>query len=571
MATASDTLAPRGADLANPLYYLENMETVVGWVLAHHGDLLTLAERRRLDAFRVLPEPARALLTRLVMRTGELFRADKLAYPELPVADALACLADGGWLRTDPELALADLFRLYTLAELRQAFAPLLASLGLPRSLPKRELQARLSPEMSVPNPLKRWPGALPGPVVQLTDMALFERVRLMFFGNLRQGWADFVLVELGHQQYERVPFTPASRAFQCRDHVDRYLVLHQCREQLDAGVEPGAVWPQVPEASGNPWLDRRRDRLLLELGRLADRGGDRDLALRAYAASGHPEAHLKRLRLLERDGRIEDAWRLLATLPESDAGDDPSGQGEAEAEGLARLRRRLARKLNLPAPPPAPRPTIREWTLTLPGPTGPVEAAVARHLHRDDAPVAYVENCLIPGLFGLLCWPAVFEPLPGAFFHPFHAAPADLAWPDFVARRQAGFATCLARLRTDDYRTDILDTWDAKYGLANPFVAWSELSRPLLERALACIPAGHLEAMFRRLLQDVRGHRSGFPDLIRFRPAARSGSRYELIEVKGPGDRLQDHQRRWLVYFAHQGIPASVCYLRWHAPESAP
>lgn len=93
----------------------------------------------------VLPEPARALLTRLVMRTGELFRADKLAYPELPVADALACLADGGWLRTDPELALADLFRLYTLAELRQAFAPLLASLGLPRSLPKRELQARLS------------------------------------------------------------------------------------------------------------------------------------------------------------------------------------------------------------------------------------------------------------------------------------------------------------------------------------------------------------------------------------------------------------------------------------------
>ena len=30
MATASDTLAPRGADLANPLYYLENMETVVG-------------------------------------------------------------------------------------------------------------------------------------------------------------------------------------------------------------------------------------------------------------------------------------------------------------------------------------------------------------------------------------------------------------------------------------------------------------------------------------------------------------------------------------------------------------
>ena len=29
-------------------------------------------------------------------------------------------------------------------------------------------------------------------------------------------------------------------------------------------------------------------------------------------------------------------------------------------------------------------------------------------------APVHYVENTLINGLFGLLCWPAIFAPLPG-------------------------------------------------------------------------------------------------------------------------------------------------------------
>jgi len=33
---------------------------------------------------------------------------------------------------------------------------------------------------------------------------------------------------------------------------------------------------------------------------------------------------------------------------------------------------------------------------------------------------------------------------------------------------------------------------------------------------------------------------------------------------VKGPGDRLQDHQIRWLQFFAGEGIPASVCYVRW-------
>ncbi|PJI51655.1 nuclease, partial [Methylobacterium radiotolerans] len=58
-----------------------------------------------------------------------------------------------------------------------------------------------------------------------------------------------------------------------------------------------------------------------------------------------------------------------------------------------------------------------------------------------------YVENALINSLFGLLCWPAVFAPLPGAFFHPFQRGPADLEAPDFHARRQAQFEACLPSL----------------------------------------------------------------------------------------------------------------------------
>ena len=42
------------------------------------------------------------------------------------------------------------------------------------------------------------------------------------------------------------------------------------------------------------------------------------------------------------------------------------------------------------------------------------------------------------------------------------------------------------------------------------------------------------------------------------------------MIEVKGPGDRLQDHQVRWLQFFASNGIAASVCYLRWETDEAA-
>lgn len=176
-----------------------------------------------------------------------------------------------------------------------------------------------------------------------------------------------------------------------------------------------------------------------------------------------------------------------------------------------------------------------------------------------------YVENALINSLFGLLCWPAVFMALPGAFFHPFQSGPADLGAPDFTLRRAAAFDACLARLDDGSYRALILERFASKQGVQSPFVFWGALSEPLLRLALDCIPAAHLKLFFRRLLCDVRANRTGFPDLVRFWPAER---RYELVEVKGPGDKLQDNQIRWLQYCTEQGIPVRVCHVRWREAQ---
>ncbi len=115
--------------------------------------------------------------------------------------------------------------------------------------------------------------------------------------------------------------------------------------------------------------------------------------------------------------------------------------------------------------------------------------------------------------------------------------------------------------LDSGDYHDCIRRTFAAKFGLQSPFVAWGLLDEALLEQALACLPAAHLKAFFRRILADVPANRSGLPDLIQFDLAERS---YRLIEVKGPGDRLQDNQKRWLAYAAQHGIPVTVCYVQW-------
>ncbi|MGV8597625.1 VRR-NUC domain-containing protein, partial [Pseudomonas aeruginosa] len=48
-------------------------------------------------------------------------------------------------------------------------------------------------------------------------------------------------------------------------------------------------------------------------------------------------------------------------------------------------------------------------------------------------------------------------------------------------------------------------------------------------------------------------------------RPAQR---RYRMVEVKGPGDRLQDNQLRWLQFCCEREMPVAVCYVRWHVDD---
>jgi hypothetical protein len=82
-----------------------------------------------------------------------------------------------------------------------------------------------------------------------------------------------------------------------------------------------------------------------------------------------------------------------------------------------------------------------------------------------------------------------------------------------------------------------------------------------LLEVALLCVPPSHLRLLFQRILEDVRENCTGLPDLIQFWPDEK---RYQLVEVKAPGDRLQDHQQRWVRFCAAHEIPVCVAHVCW-------
>ncbi|MFM0157655.1 VRR-NUC domain-containing protein [Paraburkholderia sediminicola] len=575
---------------ADAPYYLLNFERALAWLAERYDDLLDAHEHGFLRDFAALPQPSRALLVRMLMRKGTLFRASRLSYDEIgcPFV-AVAPLAALGWVDAEPALTLDDLFALTTRPELLLIFADAVALIPGAKGLRKPDLLETLRPfyererereregegegdeQGPFAHPLSTWHSQTTDRVFHVAIAPLCKRLRLMFFGNLQQDWSEFVLADLGVFQYEKVAYAPSSRAFQQRVDVDVYLALHACRDALD-GLPTGDTEAEAEAIDAlvaviaaieisNPWLETRRAKLLFRIGQHGERQQNWPAALAVYERCAWPGARHRRLRVLERSERFDEAFALAsqaAATPES----------EEEAQRVARMLPRLQRKRGEPvARVPAARPVARS-TLVLPRPEAPhsVEYVARDHLTCDSAPVHYVENALINSLFGLLCWEPVFAALPGAFFHPFQRGPADLHAPDFHARRAEQFAACLAQLDSGAYHETILRHLQSKDGLQSPFVFWGVLTPELIVLALDCLPAAHLKLWFERLLRDIRGNRSGLPDLIRFWPAER---RYELIEVKGPGDRLQDNQIRWLAYCAQHGMPVRVLDVRW-ADEDA-
>jgi len=541
-----------------PFYYLENFCTALAWLRQRYGDLLSDTEQAFIARFHELPRESAALLVRMIGRKGDLFRTSRLGYAEIGCpCHAAAALIELGWVDCKPILTLAELGRLLRKSELLRAFN----ILGAGRFVRKSDLLTYIEADSTPPRTLEGWWPDAPDLIYRLGVNPLCERLRLLFFGNFHQDWSQFVLADLGIFKYEKVPCDPATRAFHTRQHIDTFHALFLCRQQLEESDDIEALLGMLPPSvSDNEWLEDRRRKLQFRLAQCCERQAATASAvvraLHIYRECGYAGARLRVVRLLERLGRIAEGLQLAAEIRAQPA-------DELEAQQVDRMWPRLQRKAGLIPQRSHPANGWFTFKLVLPLAERPacLEQATGEALSQPDAPVHFVENGLLNSLFGLLCWDAIFAPIAGAFFHEFQAAPADLHAPAFYSRRAAQFARCFGQLDSDAYRHTICRNFEQKAGIQSPFVYWNVLSEALLRSALDCLPREHLKVCFGRILADIRTNTSGLPDLVQFWPAER---RYRLIEVKGPGDRLQDNQIRWLSFCVTHAIPVSVCQVSW-------
>src|SRR5271166_1023209 len=292
--------------LPDPFYYLSNFQTVVSSLNERYADLWSAEEQQFLATFDGLPKASRALLVRMVMREGVLFRTSRLTYPEIgETSAAVTPLVHAGWVDEKPSLDIDQLLRLLTKTELLHYFP----SSRRHRRLNKPDLVALLREQCSESKAFDAWCHESSDCVYQLTVAPICERFRLMFFGNFHQDWTEFVLRDLGVLVYEKISSTLQSRPFSTRTQIDAFEQLYLCRQWLDAGVALDKVIAAIPPPmADSDWLELRRQRLLFEVGRAAERMDDPTSALAVYSTCTHRGARLRTIRLLERTREWERA-----------------------------------------------------------------------------------------------------------------------------------------------------------------------------------------------------------------------------------------------------------------------
>ncbi|CAE6945893.1 VRR_NUC [Vibrio sp. B1FLJ16] len=526
-----------------PDYYLDNFFKLTQHATKWYGDLLSDEEHQWLSAFEQLSKHAQCLLVRLYSRKGCWFRSDKLSYAEIPSIDeSLIELNQSKLVELSPNLSHQELTaNLLTKPEILALYP------NLPKSLKKDALVEQLSSNEFISF------SALDFTVIRLNSAHMIDVLLTLFFANTHQDLSQFVLDDLGLHKFEHYQLSKERRFFESRLQIDRLIELSelaniywQCDRKDKANLD--LLIKAMPETVQHSYVDRKREHMLNDIARDYERISELETALALFKQTNLPPSRERRARIfdkLNRDKQFSDIVTEMLASPTD----------VSEWEVAQKLEQRVKRKFGQKVPRAA-KPYCHEHHIELDLSQQRVELATKEHFERLGWKVFYAENTLLNALLGLTFWDAIFAPIEGAFINAYQHRPLDLYHADFVSRREELISLAFAQLASGNSKS-ILDRYDAKFGISNPFVSWGVVSKELLEHALSTIPTAMLIELFKVQLSDLKLYRNGMPDLIAFKDG-----QFEWIEVKGPGDKLQDNQWRWIKEFNRLEVPFSVCYV---------
>ncbi|KAI0086435.1 VRR-NUC domain-containing protein [Irpex rosettiformis] len=198
------------------------------------------------------------------------------------------------------------------------------------------------------------------------------------------------------------------------------------------------------------------------------------------------------------------------------------------------------------------------------------VETFALQHYESLNYKGFHCEGRIVTTIFGLLFWDVIFAPIPGAFETLYQIAPLDIAEETFYTARQELIQDRLCEIRDGkalELLTGSYDQYsDEKRSCVG--VRWDLFERQDLVEIVQCLDAAGLAAICQTVAEDYGNRTAGVPDLIIWN---KDTSTCKFVEVKGPGDNLQENQKLWIDVLLQAGIPVEVCRVYEEGEDGSP
>ncbi|MCK8493109.1 VRR-NUC domain-containing protein [Spirosoma sp. RP8] len=553
--------------ILTPRYYLDNFRYVLDFVKRLYGNLLNDSEWDFIRRFEALSLDAQCLYVRFSNRKGLFFRINKLQYNEITdLPAAVGELITNGFLErlsVHHEIMGDEALGVFTKSELIDLL-PLEPEEIKPLGKEKKEGVVRYAlQELDFGEVVTSL--TTRETVVKMNFEAEGMMVKYLFFGNRGSNMTEFVVRDLGMVNFERYDESKLTARFRTRKEVEDKLLISLTNEEFYELKEAETPAEDIYNWFLN-WNETRPElteiaipgyqKLVVRVGAYLERQKLPEQALAVYELSDRVPARERRVRLLFKNGSVDEALALcdeIAVNPlnaeeryfANDFREKILGIGEKKRPRKATTRFLSdAESVNIPA-------AYRHH----------VEAGVMNYYLEQGYDAAFTENYPWRGLFGLVFWDIIYDANVQAIHHPLQRAPSDFYLPDFYHKREELLKKRLVELATkDDWRRHTGRMFNAKYGITNVLVDWSDELLTLVQRIIELLDVEQLRLILLEMSRNVREHTRGFPDLLVWNEQGQ----YDFVEVKSPTDHLGPQQLHWLEFFQTIGVHGKVVRVIW-------
>lgn len=546
-----------------PKYYLDNFRHLAGFVERMYENILNEEEVGFLKQFRELEEDAQCLFLRMANRRYPVFFQSQLQYEELQITDAL-------WQQLF-EAQFAE-----PLGEQHEAYYPLLLRLlnkehlidiaaaqgenraGLRRAS-KVGLLSWMENDVSYPDFFTYLKENEMHLIVQL-QVRTYSFLLFLYFGNRYMDMSQFVMRDIGNiklEEFSEGDFTPYFRTRKEADDKwrlsDYAMEFREMRE--DTAPEEVAAYFSL-ELPKHHELEEvahsRLDRLLLKIGLWLEKKKMPKLAYQYYEKTQRPPARERQVRLLLKQQKKQEALALCQHIMETWQNAD---EKYFALDTLSQGDKKRRVKSTTAYLKRAPSCTIsKEYQYR-------VEKGVLAWYEEQGYEGFHCENMIWRGLFGLVFWQVLFDASHESVHNPFQRMPSDLYRPEFFPKRREKLQEAVQLLEEKDAFQQLTEVYQAKKGIFNPFVPWSDFLLEGIAQYLNYLTPLQLSAVLLEMASNLREHTVGFPDLFVYHPQEKKGV---FVEVKSPTDSLAAQQLHWLDFMEDQEIKAQVMRVKW-------